>query len=242
MRLFVGPSSAGRGSAPWLTLALRLRRKNIVWPAIGGTMLAGALGPSRFAPVLALVGLSAALSACGGSPPPPEHFYRLNPPALSTPAQALPGILIVERLRADGVTGERPITYSRSSDDKSLSTYRYHLWTEAPGRMLQQLLAKALKDAKAARDVLTDEVRAEGDWILKGRLLHFEQVLGGGRAKVVLEADLSLLKAKDYSLAHHAVYLEEQTADGESPAAAVDAMQKALDRLAARLANDLKTK
>lgn len=227
MRVLFSPSSAGRGSASWLALA---------------GMLAGALGPSRFAPFLALIGLSASLSACGGSPPPPEHFYRLTPPVLSAPAQPLAGILIVERLRADGVTGERPMVYSRASSDKSLSTYRYHLWTEAPGRMLQQHLVKALKEAKAAKDVLTDEVRAEGDWILKGRLLHFEQVLGGSRPKVVLEADLSLLKAKDYGLVHHAVYLEEEAADNESPAAAVEALQKAFDRLAARLISDLKAK
>jgi ABC-type uncharacterized transport system auxiliary subunit len=190
--------------------------------------------------LLVLLALAATLSACGGgAPPPPEHFYRLTAPALAPATKPLPGILVVERLRADGVTGERPMAHSKAGQEKSLETYRYHYWTEAPGKMLQQLLAKSLKDAKAARDVLTDEVKVDGDFILKGRLLHFEQVLGGS-PKVVLEADMTLMKAKDYSLVHHAIYREEQEAAGESPAMAVEAMQKAFDRLSARIGTDLK--
>jgi ABC-type uncharacterized transport system auxiliary subunit len=194
----------------------------------------------NFNALCALMLLALPLSACGGgAPPPAEHFYRLNAPQLSAAAKPLPGILIVERLRADGVTSERPMAHSKAGQEKALETYRYHYWTEAPGRMLQQLLVKSLKDAKAAKDVLTDEIRVEGDWILRGRLTHFEQVLGG-RPRVLLEADLSLVKAKDSSLALHAVYREEEEANGESPAAAVEAMQKALERLTKRLAGDLK--
>nr|CAX83849.1 ABC-type uncharacterized transport system, auxiliary component [uncultured bacterium] len=189
--------------------------------------------------LLALLALALPLAACGGAPPPAEHFYRLTTPVVAPSAKPLPGILVVERLRADGVTGERPMAHSRADQPKNLETYRYHFWTEAPGRMLQQHLVKSLNDAKAASQVLTDEVKVEGVWLLKGRLLHFEQVLGG-QPKVVIEADMTLMKAKDYSLVHHGLYREEEPAQGDSPAAAVDAMQKAFERLSQRIAADLK--
>ncbi|CAA6605872.1 ABC-type uncharacterized transport system, auxiliary component [Rhodospirillaceae bacterium LM-1] len=207
MKILRRPSSAGRGFAPWLTLAL--------------------------------LALALPLSACGGAPPPAEHFYRLTTPVVTASAKPLPGILVVERLRADGVTGERPMAHSRADQPQSLDTYRYHFWTEAPGRMLQQHLAKSLNDAKSASQVMTDEAKVEGAWLLKGRLMHFEQVLGS-QPKVVIEADMTLMKAKDYSLVHRALYREEEPAQGESPAAAVDAMQKAFARLCLRIAADMK--
>ncbi len=190
--------------------------------------------------LLLLLALMAPLASCGGAPPPAEHFYRLTTPVLAPAAKPLQGILIVERFGADGVTGERPIVHSRQGQEKSLETYRYHYWTEPPGRMLAQHLTTALGNAKAATSVVSGDVRVEGDWILKGRLKHFEQVLGGSGPMVVVEADMTLLKAGDYSLVRHAVYREEEPAAGESPSAAVDAMQKAFDRLCARLALDLK--
>ncbi|MBF0167672.1 MAG: membrane integrity-associated transporter subunit PqiC [Alphaproteobacteria bacterium] len=189
---------------------------------------------------LALILLAVVLVSCGGAPPPAEHFYRLSAPVLAPAAKPLTGLLIVERLGADGVTGERPMVHTRQGQEKNLETYRYHYWIEAPGRMLAQHLAEALGTSKAASKVVTGDLRVEGDWILKGRLKHFEQVLGGSRPKVLIEIEATLLSAKDYGLVHHASYREEEEAQGESPAQAVDALQKAFNRISLRIAADLK--
>ena len=94
----------------------------------------------------ALAGLLA-LTACAGAPAPRETFHRLDLAATTQPfaTPPLPGALTVDRIEAEGVLAGRAIAYQ--SEDGALQRYLYEFWSDEPGLMLQDALARALRHA-----------------------------------------------------------------------------------------------
>ena len=125
-------------------------------------------------------------AACAPEPVPQDNFYRLSVPQ-ADPADrpALDGILEVERFGADGLSGGRPIVYSRADTPSRLNEYHYHLWVEPPSVMVQDRFVAFARNAGLAATVVTPDMRVEPEYILTGRILRFEQVLGDAPQAVV---------------------------------------------------------
>jgi ABC-type uncharacterized transport system auxiliary subunit len=190
----------------------------------------------RRAAALAAALLAAAGCALGSAPR--DAFYRLEapaPPALAQPA--LPGLLSVDRLRADAITSERLLLYRAAGDPTEVRRYAYHQWVDPPPLMLQVALANALRLAGVAGTVVTSDERLRPDYELGGRILELERRLDDP-PRVALELELSLTRRSDRALLLQRVYREERPAESGVPDA-VRAFDQALGALLRRLVADL---
>jgi cholesterol transport system auxiliary component len=181
------------------------------------------------------------LAACAGEAPPRDTYYRLDvaQPAAALARPVIPGVLEVGRFDTDGVLSERGLAYEEagSGGAVALQRYRYALWAEPPGQMLQDKLAQALTDAGAAQKVVTPDLRVPPDWTVRGRLRKFEQLAGQG--KVAAEMQLAVVSARDGSLALMNTYASTQATGGDTPEAAAAALGRATSDIFARFLADL---
>jgi ABC-type uncharacterized transport system auxiliary subunit len=147
-------------------------------------------------------GLALLLAGCGGtSAPPADSFYRLEAedPGRRYGEPLLPGTLEVNRLSADGVTGERAIVYSEGGP--KLRRYSYEFWVDSPGRLIQLALVDGLRAANTADTVATPELRLLADWRLEGTIQRLEhRLIGDDRAEAVLALELSVVNARNGDL------------------------------------------
>jgi ABC-type uncharacterized transport system auxiliary subunit len=189
----------------------------------------------RFWPALAL-GL--ALAACAGPPPPTDSFYRLqaSPTVQHFAKPALPGVVEVERLSSDAVLGDRALTFA-AKEGGPLEHYHYDFWSEPPGILMQDQLARALRQAGAADRVVTPDLRVLADWTVRGKIRRFEQVANAG--KVVVEMDLGVVATRDGSLVLLEPYAATSPVSGSGVEAVVTAMDKSVADIIARFVADL---
>jgi cholesterol transport system auxiliary component len=178
------------------------------------------------------------LAACVGAPAPKDTFYRLEvaQPAERFQRPPLPGVLEVDRLDADGVVGERALTFA-THEGGPLEHYRYDLWSETPGIMLRDQLARVLSKAGAAERVVTPDLRVPADWTLRGKVRRFEQVAGA--AQVAVEIQLGVVSARDGTLVMLDTYSAKVPTNGESVEAAVGGIDRAVSDIVARFVADL---
>ena len=189
---------------------------------------------SVVAPILCLV-----LSACAAAPPPPDVFYRLDHrqvKALTSPA--LPGVVEVATLSAEGLAGDRALLSRSREHPDQVARYSYHFWGEPPPLLVRDELVRVLREAGAAAQVVTANLRIPADFIVEGRLKRFEQVVGGAPA-VVVEAELGVVRVHGNGLLLLRDYLVETPAAGDTPGDAVAALQLCLDQLLSRFVSDL---
>lgn len=177
------------------------------------------------------------LAACAGPPEPRDTFYRLQAalPSAHFARPPLPGVMEVERVETEGVLSERAIAYQ--SGPGALQRYAFELWADPPGMMLQDALVRALRAADVATTIVTPDLRVAPRWIVRARLLRFEQVPAAGRAAVSLR--VAVLGADDHSLLLQRDYAAEAPTDGTTPAAAAAAIGTAAADVLARLVADL---
>ncbi len=196
--------------------------------------------PRVLLPVLLAAGV--ALAACAGqqAPVPEDHFYRLKVAAPKAPlAQPrFKGTLEVQRMIADGVIAGRPIVYSEAGKELEVLEYHYHFWTEPPIVLLMDQLVTYLRAANMAETVVTAEMRANADYAVSGKIKRLEQVRGAN-PRAIVEVELALLKKPEGKILFVRNYIDDQAADGEDVASAVQAMNTALGRIYARFAADI---
>jgi cholesterol transport system auxiliary component len=178
------------------------------------------------------------LGACQQPEVPSDSFYRLKVQTPPAAGKQLSGILEIDRFTSDGVTGERAIVYTKADSPQTLRQYHYHYWIQPPGRLVQEQIAQSLRAAGAVRQAVMPEMRVQPDYLLKGRLIAFEQALGA-KPRIAVEFEAALSRAKDGGLLKMAVYREEEPARDETPAAAVEAFERALGRAISRLTADV---
>lgn len=136
------------------------------------------------------------VAGCASAPEvPPDNFYRLQIQAPEQTAETpdLDGIVEVQRFAADGLTAGRPIVYSDSAKGHELHEYHYHFWTQPPTVMLRDGLVTYLRAANTAAQVVTPEMRVTPDYVITGRILRLERVVGDAPGAVV-EVELALRK------------------------------------------------
>lgn len=135
------------------------------------------------------------LSACAGpSALPTDHFFRLpeaEAPRLDQPF--LKGTLSIATFSAGGLYNERSLLYVDAEQPLELKRYRYYLWNNVPGNLLQEHLFAFLQDTRAAERIVLFQPGFQTDFNLSGRLGRFERELGNGRDQVHVTINLLLM-------------------------------------------------
>ncbi len=181
------------------------------------------------------------LAACGSADPVPEdQFYRLRAVMSSAPlSKALfPGTLEIDRFVADGLTAGRPIVYSEAGKPLQVKEYHYHFWTQPPTVMLRDELVSYLRAAKVSGPVVTPEMRVPADYVLTGKIMRLERIVGTP-PKAVLELELGLRKATGGKLIFLNTYRVEKPSDGSGVDDAVNSLNAALTTIYAKFVDDL---
>ena len=188
-----------------------------------------------------VVAAAGVLAACGSADPVPEdQFYRLRAVMSSAPlTKALfPGTLEIERFVADGLTAGRPIVYSEVGKPYQVKEYHYHFWTQPPTVMLRDELVSYLRAAKISSAVVTPEMRVSVDYVLTGKIMRLEKIVGKP-SKAVIELELSLRKATGGKLIFLDTYRIEKQSDGSGVGSAVNSLNTALTAIYAKFVDDL---
>lgn len=181
------------------------------------------------------------LAACaGGSGPPSDSFYRLEPSDVGRRygQPLLEGTVQVARFSANGVTGGRPIVYM--ADATTLRQYSYHYWVESPAQQIRDAVIAAMRDANAAPRVVSPDLRVVADWRIQGTLQRLEYDPGPDPT-VVLRLELSLIDTRSGDLVLQDTFGATRSVRTDAVPAAVqsfnaattDVLAQFLDRMAA---------
>jgi ABC-type uncharacterized transport system auxiliary subunit len=182
-----------------------------------------------------------ALVGCAATRPPRTRFFRLDPTVPSvaaTSSPALAGVLVVERLVADPLVAERPMLHG-GPPSLEVRQHPYHYWVEPPPEMLQYELAAHLRARAIAAVVTTPDLRLRADYVVRGRLRRFERVTMGDRPSIVVEAQLSMSRARRDQLLWSGTYRAEIVAEGGDVPNAVAAFNRGVDDVCTRFAADI---
>lgn len=191
-----------------------------------------------------LMAVALALAGCGGGggPVPQNTFYRIQvapPPPAASPV--LPGTLEVDRFMVEGLTSGRAMVYSDSARPQELNEYHYHLWTEQPASMLRDELVSFLRAANAAKQVVTPEVRVSPEYMVRGRVLRLERVIGGNPGALV-ELEISARRIRGDELLLLKTYRAQIRPASEEMGDVVTAFGKALTEVYGKFLADLAAK
>lgn len=189
-----------------------------VWKPSGAGALLGASG-------LLAVCLTA---ACGGVPR--TFYYTLRspvPPAAPDPRMAV--TLGIEHFRAPEMLRDDRIVYYQSPTE--VNYYQYHRWTSDPPTLLTESAAQWIDNAGAFGEVVMLPSRQPVDYILRGRVGHFEEVdyEAGGKARVSL--DLTLMRARDHKVVWSGRNAADAPLEGKGMAGVATAMNAAVDQV-----------
>jgi ABC-type uncharacterized transport system auxiliary subunit len=173
---------------------------------------------------------------------PQDSFYRLGPPAVSAPAAApLRGTLEIERFRAEGLGAGRAIVYSRAEQPLRLNEYNYHFWAEPPAVLLQDRLVAYARAAVLADQVVTPEMRIDAQYVLSGRIVRFEQVIGPN-PHVVVALEMTLRHVGSDRAPLLGSYEQTEPAADATVGAAVAAIDRAVNQIFSRFLADVATR
>jgi ABC-type uncharacterized transport system auxiliary subunit len=144
---------------------------------------------------LVMAGLSAlALVSCGGVPK--TRYYTVALPAQAPANDARTSfVLDVPRFRAAEVLRDDRILYYQSPTE--LNYYHYHRWSGYPADLVAEQVAGRLQAMGVFSQIRLFPHSTPGDYVLRGRLLNFEELdyQAGGAARVGLE--LALVRSRD---------------------------------------------
>lgn len=189
---------------------------------------------------LALILLAALAAGCAAPPVPPERFFRLRVEAAVAPAPAaIPGTLVVQAPRVDGIHNERAIIYSDDPGHRELKQYHYRHWVTPPAQLVQDYLVAYLRQAGSAARVQRDFGDGFTDHVVSGHLTGFEQLVDGERLTAAVDLELAVTAPGAEQAALRRRYTEKAAVDGGDMAATVRAFEQALHAIAADFAADL---
>jgi len=184
--------------------------------------------------------LAAAWLGCVSGPAPRDHYYRIEaatPPVLASPPIA--GTLEVDRLRVEAISQGRQILYRDASRPEEIKQHAYHHWADPPSVMLRDQLVRYLRSAGVAEKVVTPAVHVESDYLVFGRLVRMERILGAGEQRVAVEIEFGLTRQKGHELLLLETYREERVAPGAGVAESVTALEQAIGAIFERFVADL---
>lgn len=181
----------------------------------------------RLMTVLGVLGLIAAAS-CGRVPK--TYYYTLRVPFVPpTGDPKTPFGLGVEHFRAAEVLRDDRIVYYRSPTE--LDFYQYHRWSADPATLVTERTARWLGQMGIFSEVRLLPSREPVDYVLKGRLLNFEEVddEGGGKGRAALA--LELVRSHDRRVVWSLTRQSEHAIEEKGMAGVVDALNASTEDL-----------
>ena len=186
--------------------------------------------------------LCSLLAGCGeqGVPVPSDRFHRLVVGAPQTVYQTpkLDGTMEVDRFRAAGILEDRAIIFVEHDSPNVMHQYHYHLWADAPTRMLQTVTMEYLRDARVADQVVVTGMRIDPTYTLIGDIKKLEHVVGNS-SSVMVELEFGLREHKDGSVVWVKNYSAGRTVKDDSVGAATLAISESVEEILDNLSADL---
>jgi ABC-type uncharacterized transport system auxiliary subunit len=182
--------------------------------------------PRTLAGLGLLLGLAAA--SCGSLPK--TYYYTLQtPPPPRARDPRTNWVLGVEHFRAPEVLRDDRIVYYESPTQ--LNFYQNHRWASDPATMLTDAVARRLAETGAFADVIRLPSPRPVDYLLRGRVLGFEEVdyETGVKGRVALE--LTLVRSQDEKVRWSATRRAESVAEGKGVSAVAKAVNAASNQV-----------
>ena len=182
------------------------------------------------------------LAGCGeqGVPVPSDRFHRLVIGAPDTVYQTpkLDGTMEVDRFHAAGILEDRAIIFVEHESPNVMHQYHYHLWADAPTRMLQTVTMEYLRDARVADQVVVTGLRIDPSYTLIGDIKKLEHVVGNS-SSVMVELEFGLREHKDGSVVWVKNYSASRPVKDDSVGAATFAISESVEEILDNLSADL---
>ncbi len=127
---------------------------------------------------------------------PQNNFYRMTElqPAMMKPGSQLPGVLLVERVKAFGILRERPLLYSFEKSPEAVKQHHYHHWADAPTSLIREQLSAYLRQANIAAEIVTETRNEQPDYRLRTDLKQFERrLLDNGEVEILVALRISVV-------------------------------------------------
>jgi ABC-type uncharacterized transport system auxiliary subunit len=170
--------------------------------------------------------------SCGSIPKTNYYGLRVpSPPGAHNPKTA--AVLGIERLSAPEVLRDDRIVFYESPTQ--LNFYQYHRWSSDPATMIRDAIARRLGQAGLFAEVRLLPAREPVDYLLRGRVLNFEEVDYDSGVKGRAGLELTLVRAQDRKVLWTAARQAQDAAQGQGMAAVVEALNAASDRVLSEL-------
>jgi ABC-type uncharacterized transport system auxiliary subunit len=142
-------------------------------------------------------------------------------------------VLGIERLSAPDVLRDDRIVFYESPTQ--LNFYQYHRWSADPATLVRDSIAQRLSQAGLFAEVRLLPAREPVDYLLRGRVLNFEEVDFGSGVKGRAGLELALVRAHDRKVLWTATRQAESAAQGQGVAGVVEALNAASDHVLSEL-------
>lgn len=180
-------------------------------------------------PAAALVLLAVWVCASCGSVPKTNYYTLRIPPPSPANDPKTNFVLAVDRFRAPETLRDDRIVFYESPTQ--LNFYQYHRWSSDPATMLSEVVARRIEETGVFLHVRLLPSREPFDYLLKGRLLNFEEIdyEGGPKGRVALE--LTLVRSNDRKVVWSATRQEESPIAEKGVPGVVNALNASSDQL-----------
>jgi ABC-type uncharacterized transport system auxiliary subunit len=167
-------------------------------------------------------------TSCGSVPKTSYYTLRLPaaPPAVDPKTSFSLG---VEHFRAAEVLRDDRIVFYKSPTE--LDFYQYHRWSADPAGMLTERVARWLSQTGLFAEVRTLPTREAVDYVLRGRLLNFEEVDDEGPGKGRVAFGLALVRSRDHRVVWSFERQAEHSVEGQGMPGVVDALNASTEDL-----------
>lgn len=181
-------------------------------------------------------------AGCQSVPPAPaDRYYRLaDVPAKDVAVEqwTATGSVEIRELRADGPYLERAILFSEGPGTH-IESYNYHHWIYPPPYLIQQHMVRRFRESHLAPTIVADDRGPKPRFVVSGRIVRFEQVIGPGGALADVELELEVADSEQGLPLLRKTYRATEPAADSSMEAFVQSMGRALERIYAQFSKDL---
>ena len=174
-----------------------------------------------------IVAAAALVGALGCGAARPSKFYHLDMPEAVAPANPSGPSLLIGKISAPHFYRDDRIVYRTPRGD--MGTYENHRWAEPPSEMLEAMLQRMLRGTGKFRSVQPLRSNARGDFILRGRLDIFEEIVGPPLAARV-EFEIELYDRESGTTVWSRVYTQSEPVSKKEVPALVQAFDRNVRR------------
>jgi ABC-type uncharacterized transport system auxiliary subunit len=167
----------------------------------------------------------------------PSHFYTIEPPPVPASQNRPDGpVVIVGNVTTPQSLQDGRIRYRTGANEAG--AYEYHRWTERPGTLVRNSLARTLQASGRYQRVLESSGSATGDYLVTGKLLEFGEVDRTNiEARISLHVELVDMKT-GLDVWDHLTEREEPV-NGKSVKDVVQALDRNLQQVVREMAGEI---